>query len=136
MHEIVASNRFMTLATADADGLPWASPVWYAPDGEGALLWMSKPGARHSRNLAERLQLAIVIFDSTVASADAAAVYFDAVAEQAPDRVGVYSAHSVALGLDEVTVAEVTEPGPFRLYRAAIVAGWELGPGDRRVPLG
>jgi len=32
MHEIVASNRFMTLATADADGLPWASPVWYAPD--------------------------------------------------------------------------------------------------------
>jgi hypothetical protein len=25
---IVDVNAFMTLATADADGTPWASPVW------------------------------------------------------------------------------------------------------------
>jgi hypothetical protein len=135
MHEIVAANRFMTLATADADGLPWATPVWYAPDGEDALLWISKPDARHSRNLAGRPELAIVIFDSTVTSDEAAAVYFDAVASQAPERVSVYSAHSLAQGLDELTAADVTEPGPFRLYRASIVEAWELGPGDRRLPL-
>ena len=34
---IVEANRFMTLATADADGVPWASPVWFAPDGEREL---------------------------------------------------------------------------------------------------
>ena len=34
----------MTLATADADGVPWASPVWYAPDGYSELLWVSQAG--------------------------------------------------------------------------------------------
>ena len=28
--EIIDSNQYMTLATADADGRPWASPVWFA----------------------------------------------------------------------------------------------------------
>ena len=28
---IVDGNSYMTLGTADAEGLPWASPVWYAP---------------------------------------------------------------------------------------------------------
>jgi uncharacterized protein YhbP (UPF0306 family) len=133
MHEIVASNRYMTLATADADGLPWATPVWYAPDGEEALLWLSRPDTRHSRNVAERPQLAIAIFDSSAHPDDAAAVYFEAVASQAPERVGVYSARSVAQGLREFTHADVT--GPFRLYRASITGAWELGPGDRRLPL-
>jgi pyridoxamine 5'-phosphate oxidase-like protein len=49
MHPIVEANRYMTLSTADADGVPWASPVWYAPDGPDALLWVSDPSARHSR---------------------------------------------------------------------------------------
>ena len=26
--EIVDANQYMTLATADEDGLPWAAPVW------------------------------------------------------------------------------------------------------------
>jgi nitroimidazol reductase NimA-like FMN-containing flavoprotein (pyridoxamine 5'-phosphate oxidase superfamily) len=30
--EILAANRFMTLATADAGGTPWASPVWFATE--------------------------------------------------------------------------------------------------------
>jgi hypothetical protein len=28
--EIIDANRYMTLATADAQGTPWASPVWFA----------------------------------------------------------------------------------------------------------
>jgi hypothetical protein len=52
MHPIVEANRYMTLSTADADGVPWASPVWYAPDGPDAFAWVSDPAARHSRNLA------------------------------------------------------------------------------------
>jgi Pyridoxamine 5'-phosphate oxidase len=135
MHEIVAANRFMTLATADLRGQPWATPVWYAPDGDDALLWLSRPDTRHSRNVAERPQLAIVIFDSSADPDDAAAVYFEAVASQAPDRVGVYSARSTGQGLREFTSEDVTAPGPFRLYRAEIVSAWELGPGDQRLPL-
>ena len=33
----------MTIATADADGTPWVTPVWFAPDGPDGLLWVSDP---------------------------------------------------------------------------------------------
>jgi len=36
---IVDSNRYMTLATADEHGMPWASPVWYAPEEYRELFW-------------------------------------------------------------------------------------------------
>src|SRR5215211_3043194 len=64
--EIIDANRYMTLATADGDGRPWASPVWYAHQGYTDLYWVSRPEARHSRNLAVRPEVGIVIFDSTV----------------------------------------------------------------------
>jgi predicted pyridoxine 5'-phosphate oxidase superfamily flavin-nucleotide-binding protein len=28
---VIDSNRFMTIGTADEEGVPWVSPVWYAP---------------------------------------------------------------------------------------------------------
>ena len=80
--EILDTNRYMTLATADGDGRPWASPVWYAHEGYTDLLWVSRPGARHSRNLAVRPELAIVIFDSTVPEGSGQAVYVEALAEE------------------------------------------------------
>ena len=30
---IVDGSWYLTLATADASGKPWASPVWFAHDG-------------------------------------------------------------------------------------------------------
>ena len=78
----------MTLATADAAGVPWASPVWYAPRGYSELFWVSYPDARHSRNLAERPQLSIVIFDSTVAPGHGQAVYMEAEAAQSDGAAG------------------------------------------------
>src|SRR5215208_3553020 len=52
--EIIDSNQYLTLATADADGRPWASPVWFAHEDHSRFLWVSKPDARHSRNLEHR----------------------------------------------------------------------------------
>src|SRR5215210_6421748 len=80
--EIVDSNLYMTLATADGEGRPWASPVWFAHEGYAEFVWVSKPGARHSRSLAARPQVGIVIFDSTVGQGEAEAVYIEAEAEQ------------------------------------------------------
>jgi nitroimidazol reductase NimA-like FMN-containing flavoprotein (pyridoxamine 5'-phosphate oxidase superfamily) len=54
---IVDANRYMTLATADEDGRPWASPVWFATIDRRELFWVSRPDARHSRNIAERPEL-------------------------------------------------------------------------------
>ena len=42
--EIVDSNSYMTLGTADAEGRPWVSPVWFAAVGYAELLWVSVAG--------------------------------------------------------------------------------------------
>ena len=105
----------MTLATADADGAPWASPVWFAHEQYETFLWMSRPGARHSRNIAARREIAIVIFDSTVSPHQRNAVYVEAAAAIVPDAeladaVAVYAARSVARGDVEISTVDYDFP--------------------------
>jgi hypothetical protein len=55
----------MTPGTADADGVPWVAPVFYAADGYTDFYWTSSAEAEHSRrNLARRPQVSIPVFDS------------------------------------------------------------------------
>jgi len=79
---IIDSNAYMTFATADGAGQPWALPVWYAAAGYAEFYWVSSPEARHSRNLAARPQVSIVIFDSHARIGMGQAVYVSAVAEE------------------------------------------------------
>ena len=138
---IVDGHWYLTLATADAGGRPWASPVWFAHDGYREFFWISKPGARHSTNLAVRPQVGIVIFDSTVGSGGAQAVYFEAEAGEllrGADRdraLAVYSRRSVQFGEQELTVADVTAPAAHRLFRAVASEQFVLDATDRRVPV-
>ena len=41
---IIDANRYMTLSTADASGLPWVSPVWFATVRPSPLLLGLRPG--------------------------------------------------------------------------------------------
>jgi len=79
---IVHSNLFMTVATADATGRPWASPVYYASKNYAEFLWVSSPDALHSRNLATRPEVSIVVFDSRAQIGEGQAVYITAVAAE------------------------------------------------------
>jgi uncharacterized protein YhbP (UPF0306 family) len=135
---IIDSLMYLTLATADPDGRPWASPVWFAAASPTEFLWASDPGSRHSRNLAGRPEVAIVIFDSTAALGAAEAVYVDAVAEQlrgeALERaIAIYSRRSTEAGASAWTLADVASPARLRLYRAAASAMSVLDTGDRRI---
>jgi hypothetical protein len=99
-------------------------------------LWVSRTGTRHSRNLAVRPQLSIVIFDSGVPIGTGVGVYMDAVAEQitgadAEHGMALFSRRSVAQGGHEWTVADVSPPAELRLYRATVSEQW-LGERDRR----
>ena len=137
---LIDEAMYMTLATADAEGRPWASPLWFAHAEYTQFLWLSKPDARHSRNLASRPEVAIVVFDSTVPIGGAEAVYVEGVAEEltGPERdpaLAIYSARSKAVGAREWSLADVTPPAELRLYRAKASARFVLDPNDRRVPL-
>jgi hypothetical protein len=92
----VDENAYMTLATADASGNPWPSPVWFAHDDYVRFLWVSRPDARHSRNVAVRPEVGVVVFDSTVPAGAGRAVYVEATAEAVGDAdldrlIAVYS---------------------------------------------
>jgi hypothetical protein len=137
VNELLTASRYMVLATADADGAPWASPVWFATDDGRAFYWVSDPNVRHSRNIAARPEIAIVIFDSTVTPGDAAAVYMEARAEQAGvDGLDVFNRGCDAQGIPRWGVERVTAPAKHRLYRAVAGEQTMLGPGDARIPLG
>ena len=136
--EIIDANRYMTLATADGGGRPWASPVWYAHQGYTDLYWVSRPDARHSRNLAVRPEVGIVIFDSTVPEGDGQAVYVEALAAEldGPERdqgIVIFSRRSEAGRAGPWEVADVSRPAPFRLYRARASAHFVLADSDERL---
>jgi hypothetical protein len=135
---IIDANRYMTLATADGDGRPWAAPVWYAHQGYTEFLWISRPEARHSRNLAVRPELAIVIFDSTVPAGQGQAVYVEAQVSElgGPGReraIAIYSRRSEADGAGRFHAGDVTAPAPHRLYHARASRHFVLGAGDQRI---
>jgi nitroimidazol reductase NimA-like FMN-containing flavoprotein (pyridoxamine 5'-phosphate oxidase superfamily) len=134
---IVDANRFMALGTADASGRPWVSPVWYAPLSYREYVWVSRPGTRHSRNLAERPQVAIAIYDSH-RPGSWSAVYMAAVAQELEDVDGpleAFNRTSEAQGLRAWARAEVVAPGDFRLYRATATEQFVLDDHDARLPV-
>ena len=63
---LLDANSYLTLATADPEGRPWTSPVYFATAERWEFYWVSAADARHSRNLTGRPQVSLVVFDSTV----------------------------------------------------------------------
>ena len=143
---IVDDNLYMVLATADADWRPWASPVYFASEDYTEFYWVSSPEVRHSRNLAARSELSIVVFDSQTPISTGQAVYMSAVAGQVTGAelergIAIFSSRARAHGEREWTVADVSEPALLRLYRATVSAHFMLdksgeGPRyDHRTPV-
>ena len=123
---ILDAGNYVVLATADAGGMPWASPVWFAKEDYRELYWVSYPGARHSQNIAARPQIAMVVFDSTVPPGTGQALYMTAISEQLTDLaeieygMGVFSRESVRQGAEEWGPDKVTGEARLRLYRATM----------------
>jgi hypothetical protein len=135
---LLDTNLYLTLGTVDAVGSPWTTPVYFAPGDDWEFYWESATDARHSRNLAERPQVSLVVFDSTVPAYHGRAVYavgeaselsgndLDRALEVYPGREG--------RGGSAVTREDVTAPEPYRLYRATASELWVLCPREPRHP--
>ena len=82
---VIDGNHYMTLGTAEPDGGVRLSPVYYTPARYSDFYWVSSPEARHSRNVAERPEVEIVIYDSTARVGDGEAVYIGATVRAIPD---------------------------------------------------
>ena len=137
---IVDANSYATLATADAEGRPWVTPVWFAERDLREYLWVSRTERRHSQNVAQRAELALVVFDSTAVAGEGNAVYVEAVAAPVPDAeladvLDVFNAKCEASGLRTWAESKVSGNAPFRLYRAVASQVWVLDESEQRVPV-
>jgi hypothetical protein len=135
---IIDANLYMVLGTADEDGHPWVSPVYFAPVEYREFLWVSRPETLHSLNLAARPQISVVIFDSSVPIGSGQGVYMAATAKEVTGHartvaMDVFSRRSLGHGGREWTLADVEPPAEFRLYRATAAAHYVLGSIDRLV---
>ena len=143
VRDIVEASLYLVLATADAAGRPWSSPVYFAHIGFTEFFWVSSPDVTHSRNIAVRPEVGIAIFDSHAPIRTGQGVYMPAVAELAGDGeiergLEVFSRRSVAHGGAEWNREDVRAGAGLRLYRA--VAGSHSilakdGQPDHRIPV-
>ena len=137
--DLMDVNRYVTLGTADADGTPWVSPVYFAAGDNPEIFWMSALDAKHSRNIADRPDVSMVIFDSTVLPYHGRAVYLSGRAAELADHddleraVGIYPGPA-SRDATPVTLADVTDPSEYRLYRATITEASVLCPREPRQP--
>lgn len=135
---LLARNAYLVLGTVGADGRPWTTPVYFAADGTTDFYWVSSPQARHSRNLAARPAVSLVVFDSTVPPYHGRALYADGAAhELGPDELDpalrCYPGPADRGG-SPVTAEDVIGAAPWRLYRARATRTWVLCPRPPRQP--
>jgi nitroimidazol reductase NimA-like FMN-containing flavoprotein (pyridoxamine 5'-phosphate oxidase superfamily) len=137
---IIDANLYMVLGTADEAGGPWVSPVYFAQSGFREFFWVSSPNATHSRNLAARPGISIVIFDSQTPIDTGQAVYISAHAEEVSEQDGgpgieIFSRRSQQHGGRPWSLEDVKSPARLRLYRATASAHYVLDERDQRVPV-
>jgi general stress protein 26 len=144
---VVDGNAYMVLGTADPDGRPWTTPVYFGHERYAELYWLSSPEAQHSRNVATRPEVSVVVFDSTAPVGGAQAVYMAATAarvpdDEVPDRAEVFRTPRFP-GARFFEPRELLD-GSLHLYRAVVDRHWvlvrgsdpDLGRGvDRRHPV-
>ncbi len=114
---------YMVLGTVDAEGRPWVTPVYFSADGGTDFYWVSSPEAQHSRNIAARPDVSIVVFDSTVPIGGAQAVYMRARAAEVPAEELERCAPLYAARVPEArdyTAETLRPPAELRLYRATV----------------
>ena len=141
--DIIEAGRYLVLATADAAGRPWSSPVYFAHIGFTEFLWVSSPDVTHSRNIAVRPEVGIAIFDSQAPIGAGQGVYMSAAAQLLEDGetvqgIEAFSRRSVAHGGREWTSEDVRPGAGLRLYRATADSHWILakdGRPDHRIPV-
>ena len=61
VNELFAENILATLATVNADGTPWSTPLHVASDGE-YIYWFSKESTVHSQNITRDPRVSLTLF--------------------------------------------------------------------------
>ena len=123
-HGVLDANRYLVLGTAERDGRPRVSPVYFTHDRYRDIYWVSSPVSTHSGNLAADGRVALVVFDSSRPPGQSEAVYLTATAaEVAPGELADACAVAFATvgeGARPFAPEELSGDADLRLYRATV----------------
>lgn len=127
---VLDTNRYLTLGTTEPDGRPRVSPVYFTHVVYRTFYWVSSPRAQHSANVADRPEVAFVVYDSTAQIGAGRAVYVGATAAQVPaDQLAAACdeafAGAVDAGVTRFRPEDVSGDADLRLYRARATS-WEV----------
>src|SRR3989344_529260 len=133
---IIEENIYCTIATADLNGKPWISPVFFGYDEDYNIYWVSDRNALHSQLIRNNPQISIVFFNSQAPEGDGDGVYIEAKAEEINDKdeaeIG-YKIRDSRVIIDTFRVKDVSEVidnGVWRVYRATPINISKLTEGE------
>lgn len=109
-------HRVLTLATVD-DGGPWATPLFYASDDTLAFYFLSDPGTRHCRAMAENPRVSAAIHGDPGTWTEITGVQVDgwaSVVEESEDRAHAFRCYAAKFPF---ALALIPPDGPYRFYR-------------------
>ena len=121
---VIDNNNHMTIATINADGKPWITPVFYVHDDHFSLYWVSYKESKHSKNIQSNPDVAISIYGSVPPDNEIDAVYIEAEATQLEDEADVLPAIAVLAGRIQEEKYMIKFPkdvmgeAAWRIYRA------------------
>lgn len=129
---ILEATIYGTLSTCSADGIPWASPVFFGYDSAWNLYWSSTQVAQHSQNLyANQGRAAMAIYSTDRAEGQGQGLY---VAGTVAEVEAAAVAAVIPLLLNRAapgqrrSPADYLAPSPRRLYRLQPHGVWMTGP--------
>ncbi len=83
LEELLRGNKYLSLATADKNGMPWSSPVAYQFDKDTETFYfISSPTSKHIQNISENPQVAFSIFYSEQTAGNAFGIQGSGVVER------------------------------------------------------
>lgn len=133
---IIEHNTYMTIATADKAGKPWISPVFFSYDSGFNLYWVSYKETLHSKNIANRPEVAISIIGPAYPGGETDGVYFDATARELTDSEDIFKAIIFRNKRKQTekfkikSITDVTGDAAWRIYKATPISISKRGDGE------
>ena len=122
---LIENNNHLVLATADTEGKPWISPLFFAYDTSYNTYWVSDKSARHSENIRSRPEVSISIFCPVPPDNVFDGIYIDAEAAELTEERDILEAISVLQARPQSSkfmvsdISNVTGDASWRIYKAA-----------------
>ena len=125
--QLLSDIEYATVATVDALGNPWNTPVYVTSDQAYNFYWSSHPDSVHSQNIQTNGKVFIVVYNSKAHEGDGQGVYYEATARVVTDRAEI----DTALGLLGTRrgrpfrhAEKFIDDGPQRIYKAVPTRCW------------